>query len=424
MRYLLQNAQLLSSGGVFRAADVLLSGGRIVSIGDRISCHADAVSIDLHKAVLFPGFVDVHVHLREPGFSYKETIRTGTLAAAHGGFAHVAAMPNLDPVPDCAAALAVQRAIIEKDALVHVHPYGAVSVGEKGERLADLEGLAPGVIAFSDDGRGVQSESLMREAMMQCRRLGKILAAHCEDNSLLHGGYIHDGAYARAHGHRGICSESEWGPIARDLRLAEETGCAYHVCHVSTKESVALIRAAKRRGVDVTCETAPHYLTFTDEDLQEDGRFKMNPPLRAREDRDALIEGLLDGTIDMLVTDHAPHSREEKARGLEKSAMGVVGLETSFAASYTALVQTGILPLGKLVDLMHGAPMRRFGCGTELAEGQPADLTAFDLTKTYTVDPEMFLTMGRATPFAGRALTGVCKLTMIGGEPVWKEETL
>lgn len=424
MRYLLQNAQLLSSGGVFRAADVLLSGGRIVSIGDRISCPADAVSIDLHKAVLFPGFVDVHVHLREPGFSYKETIRTGTLAAAHGGFAHVAAMPNLDPVPDCAAALAVQRAIIEKDALVHVHPYGAISVGEKGERLADLEGLAPGVIAFSDDGRGVQSESLMREAMMQCRRLGKILAAHCEDNSLLHGGYIHDGAYARAHGHRGICSESEWGPIARDLRLAEETGCAYHVCHVSTKESVALIRAAKRRGVDVTCETAPHYLTFTDEDLQEDGRFKMNPPLRAREDRDALIEGLLDGTIDMLVTDHAPHSREEKARGLEKSAMGVVGLETSFAASYTALVQTGILPLGKLVDLMHGAPMRRFGCGTELAEGQPADLTAFDLTKTYTVDPEMFLTMGRATPFAGRALTGVCKLTMIGGEPVWKEETL
>ena len=424
MRYLLQNAQILSSGGVFRAADVLLSGGRIVSIGDRISCHADAVSIDLHKAVLFPGFVDVHVHLREPGFSYKETIRTGTLAAAHGGFAHVAAMPNLDPVPDCAAALDLQRAIIEKDALVHVHPYGAISVGEKGERLADLDGLAPGVIAFSDDGRGVQSESLMREAMTRCHALGKILAAHCEDNSLLHGGYIHDGAYARAHGHRGICSESEWGPIARDLRLAEETGCAYHVCHVSTKESVALIRAAKRRGVDVTCETAPHYLTFTDEDLQEDGRFKMNPPLRAREDRDALIEGLLDGTIDMLVTDHAPHSREEKARGLEKSAMGVVGLETSFAASYTALVQTGILPLEKLVDLMHGAPMRRFGCGTELAEGQPADLTAFDLTKTYTVDPETFLTMGRATPFAGRALTGVCKLTMIGGEPVWKEETL
>ena len=299
------------------------------------------------------------------------------------------------------------------------------SRGQKGRgELVDFDALAPDVVGFSDDGRGVQSESLMREAMMQCRCLGKILAAHCEDNSLLHGGYIHDGAYARAHGHRGICSESEWGPIARDLRLAEQTGCAYHVCHVSTKESVALIRAAKRRGVDVTCETAPHYLTFTDEDLQEDGRFKMNPPLRAREDRDALIEGLLDGTIDMIATDHAPHSAEEKSRGLEKSAMGVVGLETSFAAAYTYLVKPGIVPVSSLLELMHDAPMRRFGCGTELAEGQPADLTAFDLTKTYTVDPETFLTMGRATPFAGRALTGVCKLTMIGGEPVWKEETL
>ena len=413
MRYLLQNAQLLSSGGVFRAADVLLSGGRIVSIGDRISCPADAVSIDLHKAVLFPGFVDVHVHLREPGFSYKETIRTGTLAAAHGGFAHVAAMPNLDPVPDCAAALAVQRAIIEKDALVHVHPYGAISVGEKGERLADLEGLAPGVIAFSDDGRGVQSESLMREAMMQCRRLGKILAAHCEDNSLLHGGYIHDGAYARAHGHRGICSESEWGPIARDLRLAEETGCAYHVCHVSTKESVALIRAAKRRGVDVTCETAPHYLTFTDEDLQEDGRFKMNPPLRAREDRDALIEGLLDGTIDMLVTDHAPHSREEKARGLEKSAMGIVGLETAFSLVYTGLVKTGIISMNRLMELLHDNPCRRFGIP------QNTGFTVFDLNSTYQIDPADFLSAGKATPFTGWNVEGRCLLTSTGETIAW-----
>ena len=424
MRYLLQNAQLLSSGGVFRAADVLLSGGRIVSIGDRISCPADAVSIDLHKAVLFPGFVDVHVHLREPGFSYKETIRSGTLAAAHGGFAHVAAMPNLNPVPDCAASLDVERAIIDADALAHVHPYGAITVGEKGEQLADLAAMAPNVIAFSDDGRGVQSESMMRQAMEECRRLGKILAAHCEDNALLHGGYIHDGAYARAHGHRGICSESEWGPIARDIRLAEQTGCAYHVCHVSTKESVELIRAAKRRGVDVTCETAPHYLAFTQDNLQEDGRFKMNPPLRDKADRDALIEGLLDGTINMLVTDHAPHSAEEKAKGLAGSAMGVVGLETSFAASYTHLVKPGILPLEKLVNLMHGAPMRRFGCGTELAVGQPADLTVFDLNETYTVDPERFLTMGRATPFAGTTLSGVCKLTMIGGEIVWKEDTL
>ena len=414
MRYLLQNAQILSSGGVFRAADVLLSGGRIVSIGDRISCPADAVSIDLHKAVLFPGFVDVHVHLREPGFSYKETIRTGTLAAAHGGFAHVAAMPNLDPVPDCAAALAVQRAIIEKDALVHVHPYGAVSVGEKGERLADLDGLAPGVIAFSDDGRGVQSESLMREAMMQCRRLGKILAAHCEDNSLLHGGYIHDGAYARAHGHRGICSESEWGPIARDLRLAEQTGCAYHVCHVSTKESVALIRAAKRRGVDVTCETAPHYLTFTDEDLQEDGRFKMNPPIRSERDRQALIEGLLDGTIDMIATDHAPHSAEEKSRGFD-SLSGIVGIETAFPVLYTRLVKTGIISEARLTELMSVNPAKRFGID------MTGDFCVWDNDAEYVIDSDEFLSMGKSSPFEGMKVYGRCRALFCGGYLVYEE---
>ena len=421
MRYRLKNAQLLVNGALC-SAEVFVSGGRIVSIGNRVFCPADTVSIDLHNAVLFPGFVDVHVHLREPGFSYKETIRSGTMAAAHGGFAHVAAMPNLEPVPDCRASLDVQQRLIDESAVVHVHPYGAITVGERGEQLADLAAMASDVIAFSDDGKGVQSENMMREAMTQCKRLGKILAAHCEDNSLLRGGYIHDGAYARAHGHRGICSESEWSQIARDVRLAEETGCAYHVCHVSTKESVELIRAAKRRGVDVTCETAAHYLAFTDADLQEDGRFKMNPPLRSEADRAALIEGILDGTIDMLVTDHAPHSREEKSRGLEKSAMGVVGLETSFAAAYTYLVKPGILPLEKLIDLMHGAPMRRFGCGTALAEGQPADLTAFDLNERYIVDPEKFLTMGRATPFAGVELTGVCKMTMIGGNIVWEEE--
>lgn len=421
MRYRLTNAQVLTHG-VFHSAEVLVADGRIVSIGDRISCPADTVSVDLHHSVLFPGFVDVHVHLREPGFSYKETIRSGTLAAAHGGFAHVAAMPNLDPVPDCRAALDVQRRLIGESAAVHVHPYGAITVGERGERLADLADMAPDVIAFSDDGKGVQSESLMREAMLECRRLGKILAAHCEDNSLLRGGYIHDGAYARAHGHRGICSESEWGQIARDIRLAEETGCAYHVCHVSTKESVEIIRRAKRRGVDVTCETAAHYLAFTQDDLQEDGRFKMNPPLRDRADRDALIEGILDGTIDMLVTDHAPHSREEKSRGLEKSAMGVVGLETSFAAAYIYLVKPGIVPVSMLLELMHDAPMRRFGCGTELAAGQPADLTAFALDERYIVNPEKFLTLGRATPFAGVELTGVCKMTMIGGNIVWEEE--
>ena len=416
MRYLLQNAQILSSGGVFRAADVLLSGGRIVSIGDRISCPADAVSIDLHKAVLFPGFVDVHVHLREPGFSYKETIRTGTLAAAHGGFAHVAAMPNLDPVPDCAAALAVQRAIIEKDALVHVHPYGAISVGEKGERLADLDGLAPGVIAFSDDGRGVQSESLMREAMMQCRRLGKILAAHCEDNSLLHGGYIHDGAYARAHGHKGISSESEWRQLERDLELVRETGCAYHMCHVSTKESVALIRRAKAQGLDVTCETAPHYLVLTEDDLREDGSFKMNPPLRTQADRQALIEGILDGTVDMIATDHAPHSAQEKARGLAGSAMGIVGLETAFPVLYTHLVRTGVLTLDKLVELMAVNPRKRFGFPL-----RADDYAVWDLNTEYRIDPAQFCSMGKSTPFAGQTVYGRCVRNVCGGAVVWQD---
>ena len=421
MRICFKHAQVWKDGSL-RLADILVSDGRIVSIGDRVSCPTDTVCVEVHNAVIFPGFVDVHVHLREPGFSYKETVRTGTLAAAHGGFAHVAAMPNLNPVPDCKASLEEELRRIRESACVHVHPYGAISVGQKGEQLADLDAMAPEVIAFSDDGKGVQSESLMREAMEQCRRLGKILAAHCEDNSLLRGGYIHDGAYAKTHSHRGICSESEWGQIARDVRLAEETGCAYHVCHVSTKESVSIIREAKRRGVNVTCETGPHYLTFTEDDLQEDGRFKMNPPLRSREDRDALIEGLLDGTIDMIVTDHAPHSREEKARGLEKSAMGVVGLETAFPVLYTELVRPGVLTLAQLIDLMHTNPAKRFGIGAPLEEGATADFTVFDLDAEETIQPEHFLSMGKSSPFAGRSVFGTCLLTICGGKIAWQAE--
>ena len=304
---------------------------------------------------------------------------------------------------------------------MHVHPYGAITLGEKGEALAELEAMAPHTAGFSDDGRGVQSREMMRAAMLEAKRLGKIIAAHCEDNALLRGGYIHDGQYAEEHGHRGICSESEWGQIARDLELAEETGCKYHVCHISTKESVELIRRAKARGVDVTCETGPHYLVFTDMDLQEDGRFKMNPPIRSEADRQALREGLLDGAIDMIATDHAPHSREEKSRGLEKSAMGVVGLETAFSVLYTHLVRPGLLPMDRLIALMHDNPARRFGFGTPLAAGQPADLTVFDLDAAYTVDPEKFLSMGRATPFAGMDLYGVCRMTMIDGNIVWQE---
>ena len=421
MEYLLKNARVFMDGAL-HLADVFIRDGRIISVSQGLEAPASAVSIDLHNAAVFPGFVDVHVHLREPGFSYKETIRTGTLAAARGGFAHVCPMPNLNPVPDSREHLEEQLEIIRRDAVVHVHPYGAITRGEKGETLADLEAMAPDTAGFSDDGRGVQSPELMRSAMAEAKRLDKIIAAHCEDNSLLRGGYIHDGAYAREHGHRGICSESEWGQIARDLELAAETGVKYHVCHVSTKESVQVIREAKARGVDVTCEVGPHYLVYCDEDLQEDGRFKMNPPLRSREDRAALIQGVQDGTIDMIATDHAPHSAEEKGRGLEKSAMGVVGLETSFAACYTHLVRPGLISLEKLVDLMHGAPKRRFGFGTELAEGQPADLTVFDLDAKYTVDPETFQTMGRATPFAGCRLFGRCRMTMVGGEIVWQEE--
>ena len=365
---------------------------------------------------VFPGFCDVHVHYREPGFSYKETIESGSRAAARGGYTAVCAMPNLNPVPDSLPHLAEEEALIRAAGdITAVYPYAALTVGEKGQEAADLEGLAPRVIAFSDDGKGVQSESMMRSLMERCRKLGKIIAAHCEDESLLRGGYIHDGAWAKAHGHKGICSESEWGPIARDLRLAKETGCAYHVCHISCRESVELIRAAKREGVDVTCETAPHYLLLDENDLQEDGRFRMNPPIRAREDREALVAGLLDGTIDMIATDHAPHSREEKNRGLAGSAFGVVGLECAFPVLYTGLVRPGILSLERLVHLMAEAPRRRFGI--PLRED---DFCEWDLEEAYEIDPEDFLSLGRATPFAGRKVYGKCLRTVRAGRVTYE----
>ena len=369
----------------------------------------------LRGIAVFPGFADVHVHLREPGFSYKETIRTGSRAAARGGYGAVCTMPNLNPVPDTLAHLQQQLEIIRRDAQIQVLPYGAITMGQKGEALSDMAEMAPWVCGFSDDGRGVQSREMMKEAMLQARRLGKIIVAHCEDNRLLRGGYIHDGAYAASHGHRGICSESEWGPIARDLELVRETGCAYHVCHISTRESVELIRRAKAEGLDVSCETAPHYLLLDDSRLQEDGRFKMNPPLRSPADREALIQGVIDGTIDMIATDHAPHSAEEKGRGLEKSLMGVVGIETAFPLVYTALVKKGVISLEKLIDLMHTSPCRRFGIDLNMAE----NFTAFDLIAQYTIDPAEFLSMGRSTPFAGETVFGRCRLTVSGGRIAW-----
>lgn len=368
--------------------------------------------------IIVPGLCDVHVHFREPGFSYKETIASGSAAAAHGGYTAVCTMPNLDPVPDSAEHLQVQLDAIKRGAAIKVLPYGAITVGEKGERLADMEAMSDKVCAFSDDGKGVQNDEMMREAMVKAKRLGKIIAAHCEDNSLLFGGYIHDGEYARMHGHRGISSASEYKQIERDLRLAEETGCAYHVCHISTKESVELIRQAKAHGVNVTCETAPHYLVLCDEDMQEDGRFKMNPPLRSREDKKALIEGIKDGTIDMIATDHAPHSAEEKGRGLEKSLMGVVGLETAFPVLYTELVMKNIITLDRLVELMSFKPKERFGIDTN------NDFAVFDISEAYKIDPEDFLSMGRATPFAGREVFGRCLLTVHGGKAVYKAEAI
>ena len=366
--------------------------------------------------VIFPGFCDVHVHFREPGFSYKETIATGSLAAAHGGYTAVCPMPNLNPVPDSREHLKLQQELIRRDARIHVYPYGAITVGEKGEAIADLEAMAPEVIGFSDDGRGVQSDETMRQAMLRAKALGKPIVAHCEDNSLLRGGYIHEGAYAKAHGHRGICSESEWRQIQRDLKLVKETGVSYHVCHVSAKESVELIRRAKAEGLDVTCETGPHYLVMDDSMLQEEGRYKMNPPLRSKEDREALIAGILDGTIDMIATDHAPHSAEEKARGLEKSAFGVVGLETAFPILYTYLVKPGILTLDKLVELLCVNPRKRFGIGLGW------DFSVWDLEQSDTVDPGQFLSMGKATPFEGWHVTGRCLATVCDGKVVYRSQ--
>ncbi|MDD7344545.1 MAG: dihydroorotase [Ruminococcus sp.] len=365
--------------------------------------------------MIFPGFCDVHVHLRQPGFSYKETIKSGTQASAHGGYTTVFSMPNLKPVPDSAEHLKEQLDIIKKDAVINVLPYGAITVGQNGEELSDMEGMAKDVIAFSDDGRGVQSEEMMKEAMLRAKTLGKIIVAHCEDNSLLHGGYIHDGVYASKHSHRGICSESEWKPIKRDLELCRQTGCAYHVCHISCKESVELIRQAKAQGIDVTCETGPHYLILTDEDLKEDGRFKMNPPLRSKEDRQALIEGVLDGTIDMIATDHAPHSQEEKSRGLEKSAFGIVGIETAFQLLYTHLVKKNIISLERLVELLAVNPRKRFGLEYDNS------FTVWDLDKKTVINPSDFLSMGKATPFEGEEVFGECELTVCNGKTAYKK---
>ena len=392
---------------VFKKQDDRSDVNRIVSIDvPELGCQGDYV--------IFPGFCDVHVHLREPGFSYKETIETGTKAAAHGGYTTICPMPNLNPVPDNYEHLKEELDLIEKEALIEALPYGSCTVKEEGKEIASLEEMAPYVCAFSDDGKGIQEETMMEEVMLKAKELGKIVAAHCEVNELLKGGYIHDGEYARKHGHRGICSESEWKEIERDVKLAKKTGCAYHVCHISTKESVEIIRQAKKDGVDVTCETAPHYLILNENDLQESGDFKMNPPLRSKEDQEALIKGIQDGTIDMIATDHAPHSEEEKAKGLKKSAMGIVGLETAFPLLYTGLVKTGIISLEKLIELLNDNPRRRFGLKQE------DSWCLWDLNDHYVIDEKDFLSKGKASPFKGMEVYGRCLKTVCEGRTVYE----
>ncbi len=418
MKYTLKNAFVYTENG-FVKANVNVSDGRIISVDDSIL--EGGRCFDFENCCIFPGLIDVHVHLREPGFSYKETMKTGTKACARGGYTNVCSMPNLKPVPDNFENLKVQLDIIKKDACINVHPFGAITVGQKGEELADIEAMAQYAIGFSDDGRGVQNQDMMLKAMEVAKKNGKIISAHCEDNSLLFGGYIHDGEYAKLHGHKGICSESEWGPIKRDVELVKKSGCKYHVCHISAKESVEIIREAKKNGVNITCETAPHYLVMNDMQLQEEGRFKMNPPIRSELDRLALVEGLLDGTIDMIATDHAPHSEEEKTKGLAKSYMGVVGIETAFAIMYTNFVKTGKISLERLMELMHDNAKERFGIGNDIKPGEIADLAVFDLNEEYVVNPEEFESMGKSTPFEGAKVYGRCKLTMCKGNIVWEE---
>ncbi len=419
MKYCLKNAIVYTKDG-FLKANVNISDGRIVSVDD--STLEGGRVFEFENLYIFPGFSDVHVHLREPGFSYKETMKTGTKACARGGYTNVCSMPNLKPVPDNYDNLKQQLDIIEKDACINVYPFGAITVEEKGEVLADMDAMAPYAIGFSDDGRGVQCEDMMLHAMEIAKKHDKIISAHCEDNSLLFGGYIHDGEYAKLHGHKGICSESEWGPIKRDVELVKRKGCKYHVCHISAKESVEIIRNAKKEGVNITCETAPHYLVMNDMMIGEEGRFKMNPPIRAEEDRLALVEGLLDGTIDMIATDHAPHSAEEKTKGLKDSMMGVVGIETAFATMYTNFVKTGKLSLERLMELFHGNAKKRFGIGTDIKAGEVANLTVFNLDEEYTVNPDEFESMGKFTPLEGTKVYGRCKMTMCNGEIVWEEK--
>lgn len=420
-RLLLKGATIHAAEGVLQG-DLLVENGLISAIGEGLTPDEATRVIDCNGKDIVYGFVDVHVHLREPGLSHKETIRTGTLAAAHGGYTTVCSMPNLIPAPDSPEHLQQQLDIIERDAVIEVLPYASITLGQRGKgELVDFKALTDKVAGFSDDGRGVQSEELMAEAMHRAKEVGSRIVAHCEVDDLLHGGYIHDGEYCREHNHRGICSESEWAQVERDIRLAEEIGCQYHVCHVSTRESVELVRQAKARGLKVSCETGPHYLILCDMDLQEEGRFKMNPPLRSAEDREALIEGIMDGTIEVLATDHAPHADKEKAKGLAGSAFGIVGIETAFPLMYTHFVKSGKMSFEHLMKIISENPRRLFSLGGRLEVGQRADLAVLDLDSEYEIRPEEFLSMGHSTPFEGWKVSGECVMTICRGKIAYEK---
>ena len=420
MKVLIKGGTVVAEG-VSRKADVLVADGKIAAIGESLTADEQTEVFDAEGCVVTYGLADVHVHLREPGYSAKETITTGTRASARGGVTTVCSMPNLQPAPDAPETIAIEQQMIDEQAVIEVLPFATISSHRAGRELADIEALRPLSVGYSDDGNGIQTEELMRKAMQRIAAVDGIIAAHCEDDSLLHAGYIHDGEYARTHGHKGICSESEWGPIKRDVVMAEEEKCRYHVCHISTKESVEIIREAKKSCSHISCETAPHYLVLCDADLKEEGRFKMNPPLRAAEDRTALIEGIKDGTIEVIATDHAPHTAEEKSRGLKGSMMGIVGIETSFAICYTHLVRKGVITIEKLIQLMSENPRRIFRLGGAMQVGERADIAVFDIREPYKIDSAEFLSMGKATPFEGEEVYGRCMLTLFGGNVVWKE---
>ncbi len=415
MKLLIKNAEVFGFG----KRDILIDNGIISQISQSVDANADEV-FNADGLNILPGLVDVHVHFRQPGFEYKETIKSGSYAAARGGFTHVLTMPNLNPVPHNADNLKIQLDAIKKDAVINVIPYGAITVLQNGEALSDMENMQDMVAGFSDDGRGVQNKSLMKEAMEKAKKLNKVISAHCEDNSLLNGGYIHDGQYAKENRHKGICSESEWGPIKRDIALVKEVGCSYHVCHISAKESVEIIRQAKKQGIDITCETAPHYLCFSDKDIKDDGRYKMNPPIRGIDDKEALIQGVIDGTIDMIATDHAPHSEEEKSGGLKKSLNGIVGIETSFPVMYTNFVKTGIISLERLVEMMSINPAKRFKLNCEIKVGEKANFAVFDLNCEHTISKEEFLSKGKCSPFEGMRVNAKCIMTVAEGKIVWR----